>query len=123
MRISDWSSDVCSSDLSCRLSIARLMLSDFAALSPNTVPVPSFAGVRVFLLPPNEPAIDTPMDATAAMVAAQAARLSDKGRADMADTPAPTALVAGRPPHYARAAAVSMASHPTARRNTPTYPP
>src|SRR3546814_13211157 len=72
------------------------MLSDFAALSPNTVPVPSFAGVRVFLLPPKEPAIDTPMDASAAMVAAPAARLSGKGRDDMADTTASTALVAVR---------------------------
>src|SRR3546814_2702733 len=85
------------------------MLSDFAALSPNTVPVPSFAGVRVFLLPPKEPAIDTPMDASAAMVAAPAARLSGKGRDDMADTTASTALVAVRAPLFASDEAVSMA--------------
>src|SRR3546814_16775806 len=86
------------------------MLSDFAALSPNTVPVPSFAGVRVFLLPPKEPAIDTPMDASAAMVAAPAARLSGKGRDDMADTTASTALVAVSAPLFARDEAGSMAS-------------
>src|SRR3546814_11503547 len=79
--MSDWSSDVCPSDL-------------------------------------KEPAIDTPMDASAAMVAAPAARLSGKGRDDMADTTASTALVAVRAPLFASAEAVSLSSCAMARQDS-----